>query len=293
MIVADEFGLVKDKRSVEMLKSNLRAHEEIPLRVVYTANPGGPLHAIHPPAFHFLCPRLGTVRDRWRVLSSTAPPRTSTTRTLGRTIYLRRLKPAAAMTKSCFLGMGHLWGLEYREGVHSSAARWTKGSTCLPVELALHGGQELANRSSHSIGVQARPVVTYVCPQSAGATSDLSGERQPDPVGRARHRQSRTIPNSRPRLETWKMAEANSGNVRGSGVSCHYGVGDDADGPGKTRCWKCSAVIMVFISVRPRVKQRVIAVIGRFPSSASYNATAPQEGRPGMYISARCRLLLG
>ncbi len=45
LLVVDEFGLLRDRRWVDLLKSNLRAPEGIPLAEVRTANPGGPLHA--------------------------------------------------------------------------------------------------------------------------------------------------------------------------------------------------------------------------------------------------------
>lgn len=45
LLVIDEFGLIRDRRWIDLLKSNLRADNDIPLREVRTANPGGPLHA--------------------------------------------------------------------------------------------------------------------------------------------------------------------------------------------------------------------------------------------------------
>jgi hypothetical protein len=45
LLVIDEFGLVRDRRWVDLLKSNLRTADGVPLREVRTANPGGPLHA--------------------------------------------------------------------------------------------------------------------------------------------------------------------------------------------------------------------------------------------------------
>ena len=46
LLVVDEFGLLRDRRWVDLLKSNLRAEEGVPLREIRTANPGGPLHAM-------------------------------------------------------------------------------------------------------------------------------------------------------------------------------------------------------------------------------------------------------
>lgn len=46
LLVCDEFGLLGDRRWVDLLKSNLRAQDGVPLREVRTANPGGPLHAL-------------------------------------------------------------------------------------------------------------------------------------------------------------------------------------------------------------------------------------------------------
>ncbi|WP_430644708.1 phage terminase large subunit [Bradyrhizobium vignae] len=46
LLIVDEFGLLADRRWVDLLKSNLRGAEGIPLREVRTANPGGPLHAL-------------------------------------------------------------------------------------------------------------------------------------------------------------------------------------------------------------------------------------------------------
>jgi hypothetical protein len=45
LLCVDEYGLFRDRRWVDMLRANLRAPEGVPLRVVATANPGGPLHA--------------------------------------------------------------------------------------------------------------------------------------------------------------------------------------------------------------------------------------------------------
>lgn len=45
LLVVEEFCSFGDRRWVELLKSNLRGPEGVPLRVVATANPGGPLHA--------------------------------------------------------------------------------------------------------------------------------------------------------------------------------------------------------------------------------------------------------
>lgn len=59
LLVCEEVGSVKEMRWLKMLKSNLRSAEDIPLRCVYTANPGGVQHAhLHQqyisraPAFH-------------------------------------------------------------------------------------------------------------------------------------------------------------------------------------------------------------------------------------------------
>lgn len=45
LLVVEEYCSFGDRRWVEMLKSNLRGPEGVPLRVIATANPGGPLHA--------------------------------------------------------------------------------------------------------------------------------------------------------------------------------------------------------------------------------------------------------
>lgn len=44
LLVIEEFGAMKDARRVQLLRSNLRAPEGVPLRTIYTANPGGVLH---------------------------------------------------------------------------------------------------------------------------------------------------------------------------------------------------------------------------------------------------------
>jgi hypothetical protein len=44
-LLVDEYGLLREPRWVRLLKSNLRAAQGIPLRTVYTANPGGPQNA--------------------------------------------------------------------------------------------------------------------------------------------------------------------------------------------------------------------------------------------------------
>lgn len=45
MLVVDEWGEWQDNRLVAQLKSGLRSAHGVPLRTVYTANPGGPLHS--------------------------------------------------------------------------------------------------------------------------------------------------------------------------------------------------------------------------------------------------------
>ncbi|MBY0530855.1 MAG: hypothetical protein K2P86_02680 [Xanthobacteraceae bacterium] len=45
LLVPDEYGLVRDRRWVGLLKANLRAPSGIPLREIRTANPGGHQHA--------------------------------------------------------------------------------------------------------------------------------------------------------------------------------------------------------------------------------------------------------
>ena len=45
LLVVDEYGLLRDRRWVELLKSNLRSPADIPLRTILAANPGGSLHA--------------------------------------------------------------------------------------------------------------------------------------------------------------------------------------------------------------------------------------------------------
>ncbi len=45
LLVVDEFGLFRERRWIDLLKSNLRAPTGVPLREIRTANPGGPLHA--------------------------------------------------------------------------------------------------------------------------------------------------------------------------------------------------------------------------------------------------------
>src|SRR5690606_1156571 len=44
LLVVEEFGNVRERRWVDLLKSNLRAADGIPLREVRTANPGGNQH---------------------------------------------------------------------------------------------------------------------------------------------------------------------------------------------------------------------------------------------------------
>lgn len=44
LLIVEEFGAMKDASRVALLRSNLRAPVGIPLRTIYTANPGGTLH---------------------------------------------------------------------------------------------------------------------------------------------------------------------------------------------------------------------------------------------------------
>jgi len=94
LLVCDEMGLHKDLKPLQLLRSNLRAVEGIPLREICTANPGGPQHGyIH---HNFIArqlpwhPFLGIDGQQWVVCPSVLTDNPH----LDHDDYVKRLKAA-------------------------------------------------------------------------------------------------------------------------------------------------------------------------------------------------------
>jgi hypothetical protein len=164
LLGVDEYGLLKDRRYVALLKSNLRAREGIPLRTVATANPGGNLHTyIHrnhvlaAPAWH----PYEFEGETW----INAPSTFRDNPNLDGADYERKLR-ASANDDSTYLAwrdgdrgaasLGSFFGADLDVGVHMLPAAWPHHVTndWLPF-IALDWGS-------------SAPCVAYLCLRAPG-----------------------------------------------------------------------------------------------------------------------------
>jgi hypothetical protein len=276
LLVNDEFGLLKDKRWVDLLKSNLRAPEGIPLREVRTANPGGTLHALIHQNFVARAPAWQPYEidgEKWVNCPSTLIDNPH----LDHADYERRLRAACGNDEELFrawihgdwnIARGAFFGGALDEKVHMLPVAWP-----YPVTKAWRSYLAMDWGSS-------APSVTYVCLRAPGDIGPfpknslilLDELATVDP----------NDPNQGLGWPPGKLAEAILEMCGRWGISAD-GVGDDAYGLEDTllNVLQEHGVYMQ----RPQ-KSRIAgwAAMRQLLHNASI-----RDGRPGMWISARCK----
>ncbi|MDP2374268.1 phage terminase large subunit [Reyranella sp.] len=277
LLCVDEYGLFRDRRWVDMLKSNLRAAEGVPLRVVASANPGGPLHAhIHrnyvaaAPAWH----PFELEGEMWVCAPSTLRDNPH----LDHTDYERRLRASCGRDEALArawidgdwnIARGAYFAGDIDERVHMLPVAWPHIVTrkhWLPF-IAMDWGS-------------SAPSVTYVCLRAPG---DIG----PFPKGSLilldeLATADRRDPNVGLGWPPDKLAEAVK-EMCGRWNISPSGVGDDAVGLGDTLLQSLSNSGIYL--TRPR-KERIS---GWQAMRQRLVATKEGNGQPGMWITARCR----
>jgi hypothetical protein len=276
LLVTDEFGLVRDRRWVDLLKSNLRASEGIPLREVRTANPGGPLHAfIHQ---SFIAKSIAwhpyeVDGEKWVNCPSTLIDNPH----LDHEDYKRRLQAACGTDEELFrawingdwnIARGAFFAGALDEKVHMLPVAWS-------YPITKHWSPFLAMDWG-----SAAPSVTYVCLRAPG---DIG--RFPKDSLILIDELATVDPNDPNVGLGWppgKLAEGILEMCGRWGVSPE-GVGDDAAGLEDTllHVLQQHGVYLV----RPQ-KQRVA---GWAAMRQLLHDAKERTGRPGMWISARCK----
>lgn len=291
LLVVEEFGNVRERRWVDLLKSNLRAEEGIPLREIRTANPGGPQHAyIHmnwisaAPAWH----PFDLDGERWVTCPSTYTDNPH----LDHDDYERRIRAACgqdeALARAWLAGDWNISRGAFFAGVlseqhHMLPAAWHhplgKGSGWRPF-IAMDWGS-------------AAPSVAYLCLQAPGhlAITDPDPERTGSMTlpkdSLILHDEVASVDPYDPNLGlNWppsKLAEAIKEMCGRWGVPHVQGVGDDAYGLADSllnTLRGCGVHL-----VRPK-KERVS---GWASMRQLLHSARERDGRPGMWISERCR----
>jgi hypothetical protein len=276
LLICDEFGLLADRRWVDLLKSNLRAPEGIPLRVVLTANPRGPLHAtIHQNwiskslAWH---PYSGEGGEVW----VNAPSTLDDNPHHNQEGYKRRLTAACGNDQELLrawlngdwnIARGAFFARGMAEKVHM-----------LPVEFPFQLDKRWRTYVSLDWGASA-PAVAYVCAKAPGDVG--SWPRNSLLLLDELATVSPTDLNVGLNWPPGKLAEAIVEMCGGWNCNTH-GVGDDAAGLGETLL----EVLQRYGLYLQRPQKRV----------AGWNAmrqllhnAKERNGQPGMWISARCK----
>jgi hypothetical protein len=276
LLVVDEFGLFRDPRRVALLKSNLRAPEGIPLREVRSANPGGTLHAfIHQtyvaaaPAWHPF-----TVEDEtWVVCPSTLEDNPH----LDHADYKRRLRAAcgndeellkAWLTGDWNISRGAFFAGSIDEAVHMLPVAWPHPVTSVwRPYIAMDWGS-------------AAPSVVYVCLRAPGDVGPYPKDSLIllDELATVHPND----PNAGLGWPPGKLAEAIHEMCGLWGVK-PYGVGDDAAGLQDTLL-QVLQTHGIYLQ-RPR-KERVA---GWAAMRERLHNAKERNGRPGMWVSARCK----
>jgi hypothetical protein len=276
LLVNDEFGLLKDKRWVDLLKSNLRAPEGVPLREVRTANPGGTLHALIHQNFIARAPAWQPYEidgETWVNCPSTLIDNPH----LDHADYERRLRAACGNDEELFrawihgdwnIARGAFFGGSLDEKVHMLPVAWPYPVTKVwRSYLAMDWGS-------------SAPSVTYVCLRAPG---DIG----PFPKGSLilLDELATVDPNDPNQGLGWppgKLAEAIHEMCGRWGIPPD-GVGDDAYGLEDTLL-NVLQEHGVFLQ-RPQ-KSRIAGWAAM--RQLLHNAKI-RDGRPGMWISARCK----
>jgi len=278
LIVCDEYGLHSDKKWLDMLKSNLRAAEGIPLREIRTANPGGPLHTyIHQ---NFIARQVP-----WRPYEIdgevwvNCPSVLTDNPHLNHTDYTRRLRASCgndeALLKAWLDGdwniaRGAFFSDTLDERVHMLPAQWPHPVT-----------KEWRPYIAHDYG-SASPSVTYLCLKAPGDIGGfpygslilLDELATVDPYD----------PNVGLNWPVSKLCEAVVEMCDRWSVRNPHGVADDAMGlHGET-------LITVMqehgVDLQRPKKGRVA---GWATMRQLLSNSVERNGRPGMYITARCK----
>jgi hypothetical protein len=277
LLVVDEFGLLRDRRWVDMLKSNLRAEEGMPLREVRTANPGGPLHAlIH---HNYIARALAwhpyeVDGETWVNCPSTLIDNPH----LDQDDYRRRLMAACGNDEELMrawlsgdwnIARGAFFGGTLDERTHMLPVAW-------PYPIPKRGWRPFLAMDWGS----AAPSVTYVCLKAPGDIGPFPKDSLIllDELA--------TVEPNDPNVGLgWppgKLAEAVLEMCGRWGVPAE-GVGDDARGLEDTLL-NVLGRHGVHLQ-RPR-KERVA---GWAAMRERLHNTKERNGRPGMWITARCR----
>lgn len=278
MLVADEFGLFANRKWFDMLKSNLRAQEGVPLRIIMTANPGGPQHAyLHQ---NFIS------RDRpWRpfMLNSekwvVCPSVMTDNPHLNHVAYERQLRAACAgdeaLLRAFLLGDWNVARGAFFAGVLDERVHMLSSSWAHPVT------KEWRAFVSHDFGSSA-PSVTYLCLKAPGDVGPFPRNSLIllDELATVAH----DDPNQGLNWPVSKLCEAVVEMCNKWGVRNPHGVADDYVGlHGDTLI---SVMGEHGVSLERPKKGRVA---GWATMRQLLHNAKERNGKPGLWVTARCK----
>lgn len=281
-VAIDEFGLLGSERWVRLLVSNLRASEGVPLRVVYSANPGGRLHA-HIHSKHVAAASSWEPYELDGARWINAPSTYVDNPHINQADYLRRLKAAAGNDEELLrawasgdwnISRGAFFAGDLSESVHLISETWPYDLQGWRSFLSLDWGS-------------AAPAVCFICLKAP------EGYSIPGRGGEMFARGSLILldeiaaydPNDLNVGLRWppaKLAEAIRERTSFWREKNH-GVGDDAIGLDDT-------LLAVLRQSRIYLHRPDKKRIGGWAKLRNLMANAKERnGRPGFYATSRCK----
>ncbi len=276
LLVVDEFGLLKDRRWVELLKSNLRSSANIPLRTILAANPGGSLHShIHQSYIVKQAPWIPFELDGETWLH--APSTLADNPHIDKEDYIRKLRAACGndeeLLKSWLSGdwniaRGAYFGGTLDERIHQIRTEWPfKVTPAWRGYIAMDWGS-------------SAPSIVYICLRAPGGVGPFPRNSLILVDELAVHE-----PNDLNVGLNWppgKLAESIIDMCKTWGIQ-PQGVADDAYGLEDTLIHTLGRL---GVHVQLPRKQRVA---GWAKMRELLHNAKVRNGKPGMWISARCQ----
>lgn len=276
LVAIDEYGLIRDRKWVELLKSNLRGAEGVPLRTIATANPGGPGHAFLHKSFVAASPAwhpFDVDGETWVVCPSVYTDNPH----LDHADYERKLRAAtgndeelarAWLTGDWNIARGAFFASALNEATHMVPEPWPHAVTAdWRPAIGLDWGS--AAPSVCLLGVVSPGVYGYA--KGSVIVIDELAVHEPGDLNAGMH------------WPVGKLSESIHEMTRRWGVKYPKGVSDDAAGLDESLL---DALRRHGLRVTRPKKERVAG--WSLLRQMLHNAK-DKNGKPGLYISTKCK----